>query len=362
MKKKLFVLILISLAIVSCSSDKAPRWKKGIVTDEFIFKKAPFPSCHASTIAETSSGLVAAWFGGKEEGASDVGIWLSHKTSDKWTAPVEVADGVLSDSVRYPCWNPVLYQVSSGKLLLFYKIGPSPSTWKGWMKTSSDGGVTWSDAKALPDGFLGPIKDKPVLLKNSDLLCGSSTEDHGWDIHFEITPDFGKTWQKTRDVENAGIYEVIQPTVLIHKNGKLQALCRSKNRAIVQTWSSDHGRTWSPLEKTSLPGNDSGIDGVTLSDGRQLLVYNHVWPPEGKYKGDRTPLNVAVSKDGKTWYAACVLEDSHISQYSYPAVIQTKDGMVHIVYTWRRERIKHVVIDPSKLELTKIENGQWPKK
>jgi len=93
-----------------------------------------------------------------------------------------------------------------------------------------------------------------------------------------------------------------------------------------------------------------------------LLVYNHNLPNASwvNGKGPRTPLNVAISKDGKTWSAALVLEDSPISQYSYPSVVQTKDGLVHIVYTWRREKIKHVVVDPNKLELKEIVNKQWP--
>lgn len=361
MNKSLFLGALLSLIVFSGYSQQANRWKKGIITDEFIFENAPFQSCHASTLAETPKGIVSAWFGGTREGAPDVGIWLSRLIQGKWTSPVEVANGVLSDSIRYACWNPVLYQAPNGPLLLFYKIGPRPSAWKGWMKTSTDNGITWSKAKALPDGILGPIKDKLVLLRNGALLCGSSTEDHGWHVHFELTRDFGKTWEKTPDVNNSGIYQAIQPTILIHADGSIQALCRSQNRAILETWSSDNGRTWTPLDKTLLPNNNSGIDGVTLADGRQLLVYNHVLPPDGKAKGPRTPLNVAISKDGETWYAACILEDSPISEYSYPAVIQTKDGLVHIVYTWRRKRIKYVVIDPSKLQLTKMENGVWPK-
>jgi alpha-L-rhamnosidase len=91
-------------------------------------------------------------------------------------------------------------------------------------------------------------------------------------------------------------------------------------------------------------------------------VYNHVKPadtlPNGK--GARTPLNVAVSYNGKDWKAVLVLEDSPISQYSYPSVIQTRDGMVHIVYTWRRQRIKHVKIDPRKLVGKPIINEKWP--
>lgn len=116
------------------------------------------------------------------------------------------------------------------------------------------------------------------------------------------------------------------------------------------------------MKPTALPNNNSGTDAVTLQDGRHLLVYNHVLPDETwvKGKGPRTPLNVSVSNDGRVWNAALVLEDSPISQYSYPSVIQTKDGLVHIVYTWRREKIKHVVVNPSKLELKEIVNKEWP--
>ncbi|WP_209435066.1 exo-alpha-sialidase, partial [Pedobacter ginsenosidimutans] len=121
------------------------------------------------------------------------------------------------------------------------------------------------------------------------------------------------------------------------------------------------GETWSALTKTSLPNNNSGTDAVTMKDGRHVLVYNHVLPPGDLAKGPRTPLNVSISKDGKKWCAALILEDSPISQYSYPAVIQTADGMLHFIYTWRREKIKHVVVDPSKLKLKKIKNGVWPK-
>lgn len=359
--RKLSLTLLVVLLFAAGQQALAQRWKQGVVTDEFIFQTAPFPSCHASTIVQTPTGMVAAWFGGTKEGNPDVCIWVSRLRGKTWTAPQKVADGVLSDSVRYPCYNPVLYQVPHGPLLLFYKIGPRPAAWKGWMKTSRDGGVTWSPARALPPGILGPVKDKPVLLHDGTLLCGSSTEDHGWHVHFELTRDGGKTWQRTADLADSGIYKAIQPTILIHPNGKLQALCRSENRAMLETWSTDQGKTWSPLAKTSLPNNNSGVDAVTLRDGRQLLVYNPTLGPDGKPKGPRTPLSVAVSRDGEHWSAAVVLEDSPISQYSYPAVIQSTDGLVHIVYTWRRQRIKYVVLDPRKLKLTPIPAGKlWP--
>jgi alpha-L-rhamnosidase len=355
-------LLLLSLGLLgyAASAQTAP-WKQGIVTDEFIFEKAPFPESHAATIAETPKGLVAAWFGGTKERNPDVGIWVSRQENGRWTAPVEVANGVQSETLRYPTWNPVLYQAPGGELLLFYKIGPKPSDWKGWLRTSKDNGLTWSAAQALPEGYIGPVKNKPVLLKNGTLLSPTSTEGSGgWQVHFEATPDFGKTWTITAPVPNGATQGAIQPSILTYKDGRLQALCRSRDRAILETWSTDQGKTWSPLAKTTLPNNNSGTDAVTLKDGRQLLVYNHVLPPGTLAKGPRTPLNVAVSKDGKEWYAVAILEDSPISQYSYPSVIQTKDGLVHFVYTWRRQRIKHAVLDPKKMKLVKIENGVWP--
>lgn len=357
--KALALLAFGCLAASTLFAQIANPWRTGIITDEFIYDKAPYPECHASTIAQTPKGLVAAWFGGTKERNPDVCIWVSRYVNGKWTEGVNVANGIQNDTLRYPCWNPVLFQIPNGELMLFYKIGPSPAKWKGFLKTSTDGGITWSAQQALPDGFLGPIKNKPVLLKNGTIICPSSSEEKGWKARFELTTDNGKTW-KMVTVPNGNTQGAIQPSVLFHKDGRLQALCRSRDRAILETWSADNGLTWSPLAKTDLPNNNSGTDAVTLKDGRQLLVYNHVLPPGKEVKGPRTPLNVAISKDGKKWYAALILEDSPISQYSYPSVIQTTDGMVHFVYTWRRQRIKHVVVDPSKLKLIEIKNGEWP--
>ena len=359
MKKFPLLLVMLYMASFVHAQSVDQPWRQGILKDEFIYDTAPFPSCHAATIAETPEGLVAAWFGGLHERHPNVEIYVSRLVNDKWTVPVSVADGVQNDTLRYPTWNPVLYQ-APGELLLFYKVGPKPSAWWGMIKTSADGGKTWSAARKLPDGYIGPVKNKPVLLSNGNLICPSSTEGNGWKIHFEITPDFGKTWRKVGPVSTTEKLDAIQPSVLDHGNGKLQILARSRNRAIVEAWSTDNGETWSPLAKTNLPNNNSGTDAVTLRDGRSLLVYNHVLPPGDLAKGPRTPLNVSVSKNGKSWQAALILEDSHISQYSYPSVIQTSDGLVHIVYTWRRERIKHVVVDPSRLKFGTIANGQWP--
>jgi predicted neuraminidase len=361
----MLITTLIIMALVQGSSS-------GVIKSEFIYETAPFPSCHASTIAESNGRLVAAWFGGTKERHPDVGIWVSRYEEGRWTAPVEVANGVESPERRYPTWNPVLYQLKAGPLLLFYKVGPSPSGWWGMMMASDDGGKTWSRPRRLPDGIIGPVKNKPVELSNGELLSPSSTEDKGWRVHFERTADSGKTWDRTEAINDGEEFGVIQPTVFFHKNGhkdghkdgrggeRLQALFRSRQGRIIESWSEDNGRTWSKLRATSLPNPNSGIDGLTLKDGRHLLVYNHVLPkPEGS--GGRAPLNVALSDDGKIWKAALVLEPGPpTAEYSYPAVIQTSDGLVHITYTWNRKRVKHVVIDPRKLDLREMKDGIWP--
>lgn len=353
------ILLTVILAFTQCTVKN--DFKSGILVDEFIYTEAPYPSCHASTIAETPEGVVAAWFGGTKERNPDVGIWVSRHVDGKWTPSVEVANGIQNDTLRYPTWNPVLFQVPGGDLLLFYKVGPSPAAWWGMIKRSGDNGVTWSEAEKLPDGIIGPVKNKPILLNDETLLCPVSVEgEGGWRVHFEMTKDFGKTWEKTDAINDGKIYSAIQPSILVHEDGSLQAVSRTKNAVISSTFSFDNGKTWSLMQPSGLPNNNSGFDGVTLKDGRQLLVYNHVKTPVNAPKGYRTPLNIAVSKDGKHWEAALILEDSEISQYSYPSVIQTSDGLVHVVYTWRRERIKHVVIDPKQLKTEKIIDEKWP--
>jgi predicted neuraminidase len=331
----------VTLAAAFATLYPAVHAQSPIVRSEFIFETAPFPSCHASTIVETNGTLAAAWFGGTAERNPDVGIWMSRFEHGAWTPPVEVANGVQSAALRYPTWNPVLFQPAGGPLLLFYKVGPSPSGWWGMVTRSSDAGQTWSTPEKLPDGILGPIKNKPVQLANGDVLSGSSTENNGWQVHFERSTDGGRTWTATPPLNDGHAVAAIQPSVLTHTGGRLQAIGRTQSGRIFETWSSDAGRTWTPLALTSLPNPNAGIDAVTLRDGRSLVVYNHT-------ARGRSPLNVAISPDGRAWNMALVLEDEPGQEYSYPAVIQSSDGLVHITYTWRRQRIKHVVIDPGR--------------
>jgi predicted neuraminidase len=308
-----------------------------IIQSEFIYESAPFPSCHASTLAETQDGLVAAWFGGDHEGAKDVAIYASRRISDHWSEPEKIADGA-----GHPCWNPVLFQPTNGPLLLFYKVADRIQDWVGMMKTSPDGGRTWSAPRPLPPGILGPIKNKPIQLSDGSILCGSSEEDGCWRVHFECTKDLGLTWTRTSAVNDATI-GAIQPSLLPLGDRSLRAVGRTQQGRLFAIDSLDEGQTWGVMRLLDVPNPNSGTDAIRLRDGRYLLVYNDT--PHG-----RTPLNVAISSDGEHWKRVLDLETKP-GEYSYPAVIQTRDGKVHITYTWQRRRIRHVLLDPERLAL-----------
>lgn len=355
---RMFLTVALTMitALFFSHADPARAQDDAVVLSEFIFEDAPFASCHASTIAQTRSGdLVAAWFAGTREGAPDVKIWCARRphNAESWTEPQIV--GVADDKMA-PCWNPVLFQQTDGPLWLFYKQAPKIKDWQGVLMRSDDQGKTWGERRVLPEGFIGPVKNKPVELSDGSVLCPTSTEHNGWRVHFELIPDFQKTWSRTEAINSPEECGAIQPTILFHRDGRLQALCRNRdaNATIWQTWSDDNGRTWSRLTPTNLPNPNSGIDAVTLRDGRQLLVYNHSTAKTGA----RNLLNVAVSDDGQNWNAVCVLENAS-GEFSYPSVIQTKDGMAHIVYTWKRTRVRHVVLDPQKIQGKPILDGIW---
>lgn len=307
---------------------------------DFIFEHAPFTECHASTIVETAGGeFLAAWFGGTREGASDDAIWMSRLSAGRW-APSEV----VAREAGIPAWNPVLFRGRANRIWLFYKVGPSPETWTGAYKTSTDDGRTWTGPAYLPAGLLGPTKDKPILLASGDIVAGSSVESYrSWTGWVERSADDGKTWTKHGPIAIPGEpYGLIQPTVVELGPNELRLFARTRQGFIYTADSRDAGRTWGAARPTSVPNPNSGIDCVRLTDGRILMVYNHS-------ASARSPLNVAVSSDGgDTWKPFVVLE-SGPGEFSYPAVIQASSGDVHITFTWKRMRIKHAVIAKAEL-------------
>ncbi|HAZ04316.1 MAG: sialidase [Bacteroidetes bacterium GWF2_42_66] len=334
--KIIFLSVIFSMVLFSaCTQRLSPeKIKAEVLASEFIYEEASFPSCHASTIIETENGLLASWFGGTHEKHPDVCIYTSEKTLEQWSAPALVADGIMNDTLRHPCWNPVLFKKDNGDVVLYYKVGPNPREWWGLYKISTDDGKSWSESILIPDHLLGPIKNKPEQLKDGTILYPTSYETpEKWAIYVETSDQNLDNWEKT-EIDNNG-FNAIQPTVLFHKGGRIQLLCRSKEKKIVETWSDNQGKTWTPLTATSLPNNNSGIDAVTLDNGLHLLICNPI------EKG-RNKLSVLASADGKNWSTLIILEDQPKGEFSYPAIIQGKDGTIHITYTYNREKIKYV--------------------
>lgn len=319
---------------------------------------------HASTVVELKNGdVMAAWFAGSREGAPDVKIMGARLHDGKWTTPV-----VLASADGVACWNPALFHTHDGRLWLYYKYGTHPSTWKGARKWSDDEGRTWSKVEYLPDGILGPIKDKPLVLADGTIVSGSSVENGRWNAWIERSTDNGKSWTKfgpitvpeSEDVASAAslaagevkqqppvngvsakIYHpskrtvgIIQPSVVWMGGKHLRFFARSQTKAsriaIADSW--DDGKTWTQARFIDLPNPNSGIDAVRLKDGRIVLAFNDSY-------NKRTPLNLAVSRDGEHFKIFKTLEDGP-GQYSYPAIIQASDDDLLVTYTWRRESIK----------------------
>jgi predicted neuraminidase len=308
----------------------------------FIFEKAPFASCHASTLVEVEAGkLLAAWFGGQKEGANDVKIWLARFDGKTWSPP-EVA----AEEPGTPCWNPVLFRSRSGTLFLWYKAGLNPMSWTAYVRRSADAGKTWDKQEPFPAGLLGPIKNKPIQRGDGAILAGSSVESYrAWTCWLERSTDDGKSWKRFGPIAVPGHpYGIIQPTLFERDDKSLVALCRSRGLGFIcQAESTDGGETWSAAKTTELPNPGSGIDAVRAKGGEVFLVYNHS-------KTARTPLNLARSKDeGKTWTMVQTLEEEE-GEFSYPAIIQGGDGLLHVSYTWKRRHIKHLTLDPAKLK------------
>ena len=345
-------LLLATLVVASCGTLPAPSPSPSpVMLEEFIAMRPPTPQSHASTLVETRDGsLLAAWFGGEHEGAADVGIWLARRGAEGWLPPQRVANGEQDNRQPQPAWNPVLFQPAQGPLQLYYKAGPNPRQWWGLLTVSFDDGGHWSAPARLPDGILGPIKNKPLQLPNGRILAPSSSEDHadGWRAHIEYTDDNGRHWRRGGALNDPAHIGAIQPSLLRHRNGRLQALGRSKQNRVFSVFSNDNGDTWEPMTLLDVENPNSGTDAVMLHDGRTLLVYNPT--PAGKDWWDgRGVLAVALSDDGVRWRRVLTLEDSPKDEFSYPAVIQTRDGLVHVSYTWKRQRIKHVVLDSQLL-------------
>ncbi|WP_367774148.1 exo-alpha-sialidase [Flavobacterium sp. WC2421] len=175
------------------------------------------------------------------------------------------------------------------------------------------------------------------------ILCGSSTEstiNNEWRAHVEKYVEATGEWS-TISIENKQDFEIIQPTFLIHSKNKIQLLFRSKRNKIITSWSGDKGENWTRTDSINVVNSNSGIDALTISKKSFLLVNNPLYQGKDWFNG-RNILDVEHSKDGVHWKKLFDLENQEKGEYSYPAIIQTADGKVHVLYTYNRKYIKHV--------------------
>jgi alpha-L-fucosidase len=338
--------IVFSTLFFSLTATAQKKIKAVNITQRYIAQEPITTNSHAATLAEIKPNqIMAAWFGGKYEGAKDVGIYFSTYKDKSWSAPQSLIKPAVIQGDTLPCWNPVLFKSKSQSLYLFYKVGKNPREWFGAMIISKDDGATWSAPKYLPKGILGPIRNKPVEVTPGVILCGSSTEsveNNNWRAHVEMYTEATDQWEKIA-IEDKKQFDVIQPAFLLHTNA-IQMLLRSKHNKLVSSWSKDNGKIWQRTDTINVVNSNSGIDALTLSKKSFLLVNNPL--PQGKdWFNGRNILDVEYSNNGLKWKKLFDLENQPEGEFSYPAIIQTSDKKVHVLYTYNRKYIKHVTFD-----------------
>lgn len=357
MKRMAFLLVAVMGSMLGAAMPSA---------EEFI---APPVSghVHASTlVALAQGGYFAAWFEGSREGAKDVAIWGACRQAGVWQSKRRLAK-VNPES---PHWNPVLRRADDGRLVLYFKVGRNCADWRTYTAESRDGGATWSVARELVPGDVwggrGPVKNKCLRLPSGRWLAGASREfdpaksglTRLWRAFVDISDDDGRTWRSTAPFTmpkdtSAG---VIQPTLWTDAHG-VHAFMRATDGFIWRTDSKDAGETWSTCARTSLANINSGIDCVRASNGALYLVLNGPdRNPEAKGWGARNHLEIQVSRDGgATWSNFLTLADDRLTQsdgrrseYSYPAIIEARPGLLAVTYTFNRRQIafREVEVQP----------------
>ncbi len=363
-----FVLPSLLLAVTLAATTPVRPQVLSPTTPQDIFTTAPFAQCHASTVVELANGdWLAAWFGGTAEGKDDVAIWGARHTAAGWSAPV-----LLVREPGIASWNPVLFHTRDGELWLYYKFGPVVSDWTGARLHSHDDGRTWAAPEHLPAGELGPIRAKPLVLDDGTVVSGSSVESyHTWAAWIERTSTsgdlLGRSGPYTLPVDaihslagsplngnNQSIGDtapqqttgLIQPSVVSLGKGHLRFYARSSSNIgrICISDSFDNGLTWTEPHALDLPNPNSGIDIVHLRDGRFVLIDNPVTT-------GRTPLILALSNDGIHFQNFLTIEDEPNAEFSYPALIQLRNGDLLATYTWHRTRIRSLRVPLAQVRL-----------
>jgi predicted neuraminidase len=330
------------------------------VTQEFINPDPGTGMVHAGSICELADQrLVACWYGGTREGARDTAIYLAVRGTgalSSWSTPRVAVDrnSASRELRRYvkKLGNPVIFADSRDRLWLIY-VTIAVGGWSGSslnVKVSDDGGDHWTPSARLT---LSPffnvselVRNNPVQMSDGSLAVPIYHEFLGKfpEILWIKAEGGGFGFRKTRIV---GGHRFIQPSLIARDPRRAAAFFRScsHERAVGMATTADAGTTWSQPQYLNLPNPDSGINAVPLSGQRILLAFND------SLRG-RENLQLALSPDGgATWQRVVRMEEDKGRKFSYPYMIRDSHGRIHLVYTWRRRRIKHVVFNEAWIDL-----------
>lgn len=348
---------------------------------------------HAAFLCEPPGGpLTCVWFGGTMEGKSDISIFLSRFGARGWETPVQ-----MSDDPERSEQNPVLFPDPQGRLWLIYTAQPGgrQDECEVRFRRSLDDGVSWSEPAVL-FAERGRFVRQPVTvmadgrwllpvfrcLRQDDLPWTGEADDSA----VMVSTDQGETWHESVLPGSLG---AVHMNIVPLDGDTLVAFFRNRWAEDIQrSRSSDGGRTWTEPESAGLPNNNSSIQATRLADGRVALVYNHAsrhnaegrrislydeieddtapapTAPAGRafWGAPRAPLTLALSSDGgETWEKRidlafsdgyCLSNNSAEQvnrELSYPSILQTRDGALHVAYTHFRQTIRHMVVPADAL-------------
>ncbi len=339
----------------AAAADTAPAFARG-----WISPSAHTPAAHGSAICVVPGGdLLAVWYGGTREGAADVAVFTARrpKGAQDWQAPQRVVDRAMAagelERVVKKVGNAVVFPDHQGVVWMVY-VTVTVGGWSGSalnVKTSADGGRTWSRSRRLN---VNPFLNFSSLVRNKPILATDGRI--GLPVYHEMAVKYPQMlWLSPGPDASVAEYRIrnfttetdlIQPTLVPLDGDRVLMLLRdqSARRQVRAAYSDDNGWTWSDAVDCGLPNPDSALDALRLRDGRILLVYNDA--PSG-----RENLRLAVSADqGRTWSPGPVIEAGAGREYSYPCLAEDRDGRIHLTYTWERRRIRHVEFNVAWLD------------
>ena len=325
---------------------------------QFILANGGPPAVHAGTITQLHDGrLLAAWFAGTREGASDVEIVMSSLApgDSDWSIPTSIAtrEQTAEELNRYiaKLGNPILFADSRGRVWLFY-VTVSMGGWSGSsisLKYSDDNGATWSSAERL---VTSPFLNISTLVKGCPIECESG--HLLLPVYHEFVRKFGEAMiidpdghlvSKIRLTAEQG---AIQPWIVPIDNQGSMAFYRQseyhQKQVLVNQLNDVFNSDCGPVKLADVPNPDAAIAVIRRENGEYLMACNPV--EVGRHR-----LSLATSQDGLNWKIIRDVEASDPpAEYSYPYLIQTARGQYHLVYTWNRTKIRYLAFDEHWLE------------